>query len=225
MKKIFSFALVSLLSTMSLAVAYAAGPNIGISPSAANELMSYELKPGTKMEDSFTLQNMGDKKGTFEVYVVDLDETKKVEKEYTPSKLLSETQTGVGLWTVLSERYVTLEPGQKRPVTFFINVPANTPKEKVYKGSIIARISPVAADPKVKSVASNKTGGTITITSQVSTKLTVKVTDNPASANSDQAATADAADGDLPDNGMKNVAVLLVVLLIISIGYLFYRKK
>lgn len=222
MKKVINLILISLLSVISLAVVHAAGPNIGISPSANNELMSYELKPGTKMEDTFTLQNMGDEKGAFEVYVVDLDEAKKVEKDYIPPKSPSEPQTGVGLWTTLDKRNVTLEPGEKQPINFSITIPEKTPKEKVYKGTIIAKVSPIIDDKKAKSiVASDRTGGTITITSQASTNLTVKVTDNPTSANDVQIE----ADSSVPNSSTKNIIFVLAALLILSIGYLLYRKK
>lgn len=222
MKKIFSLMLLSLTSVMFVTVAYAQfGANVGISPSSKNESMNYEAKPGTAVDDSFMVENIGTKVGNFEIYVVDLDEAKKVEKDYTPPKLQAETQTGIGLWTRVSERYVTLDPGERKVITFSIVIPSDTPKEKVYRGSIIATLAPVVADQKTKVMASDATGGNITISSNVATNMSVKVTDNPTVLLAAETAN------DVPVNETNRVPLylFLAAILIISIGYFFYRKK
>ncbi len=210
MKRIFSLALITFVSTMSFVAVFAKSePSVGLSPSPDNQAMSYEAKPGASLEDQFFVQNLGSQKADFEVYFADLEGVD------------SSAALGFKSWASLSDRYVTLDPGQIRPVKFFVNIPADAAKEKVYKGKVVARLQPAANQKKVKALGADKAGGNIAITSEVAMVVSLKVTDNPGIKNADASqSTAGSLDGT-----MRNAAILLVVLLVISLGYLFYRKK
>lgn len=215
MKKIFSIALLTIMSVTFIAVANAQSDVIpGLMRSSSNTSMKYEAKPGSTIEDSFGIQNLGEKKGGIEVYVVDSDETEKKKND---------TQTSIGLWTTISEKITTVEPKEKKEIPFKIAIPADATIGKVYTGMIYA----VAADTDIAdngdSKNSKSTGGKVKVTSTVSIKISVLVTDTPK-----VIAGINKASSDTPQNngiGLDKILLLIVAALIISIGYLLYRKK
>lgn len=210
MKKISSLGLLCLMAVSNISIAYAATApaSPGLSPAVGNESMNYEAKPNSKIEDSFSIQNMGEESGTFEIFIA---APKAGEYDITP-------------WITLSEKNVTMAPGDKKNINFSVAIPENATKEKTYEALISAKAVPLA-DKKTKAAKGDTTGANIKITSSVSSRLTVKVTDNPTPVEAKSADKDQSPSNSVNGIELNKILLLVVAALIISIGYLLYRRK
>jgi hypothetical protein len=93
----------------------------------------YYQYPGTTVKDSLILRNIGEHEETVRLYAADA--TVNQAGSFTP-KLESEEQNGIGLWSTLSDKEVTLEPGESIEIPFSIEIPLGIAPGQ-YFGSII----------------------------------------------------------------------------------------
>jgi len=93
----------------------------------------YYEYPGTTIKDAIILRNIGKEAEIVKVYATDA--TANQAGSFTP-KMDTDEQKGIGYWTKVDKKEVTLDPGQSQEVGFEINIPKDiTPGQ--YFGSII----------------------------------------------------------------------------------------
>lgn len=135
--KILKFALLSLALTLpqlvnasSLVVSTIKNPD----PYSGNySWLRYNEPAGSEIKDAIVLKNLGDQTEKIKLYAT--DSTSNQAGSFV-SKLETETQKTVGLWTKLEKNEVTVEPNQTVEVGFSIKIPEQiSPGE--YFGSII----------------------------------------------------------------------------------------
>lgn len=93
----------------------------------------YYQYPGKTIKDSLILRNIGSETETVKLYATDADVNQA--GSFTP-KTENEEQKGLGTWTVLSEKEVTLAPDETREIAFEIKIPPTIAPGQ-YFGSII----------------------------------------------------------------------------------------
>jgi hypothetical protein len=93
----------------------------------------YYQYPGTTVKDSLVLRNIGEHEESIKLYATDA--TVNQAGSFTP-KLEEEEQKGIGLWTSLLQKEVTLQPGESIEVPFSIDIPLGIAPGQ-YFGSII----------------------------------------------------------------------------------------
>lgn len=104
----------------------------------------YEKMPGEVIDDIATIKNQGEKDAHVRIYAVDA--TSNTSGSFI-LKFLNDKQLGVGAWTDVEKKELTIKPAERVDIPFKITIPENaTPSE--YYGGIVVETGG-ETDPKV----------------------------------------------------------------------------
>ncbi len=164
------------LSLVFSAVALADSGAFSVSPTRGiSSWLLYEMKPGDVMEDSVVLRNQDIKVQTYKLFAVDEQAKDASDKSEGFSLVNSDSeQKSIGKWVIISEKMVTLQPGENRKVSFSLKLPSDVTKEITYSGAIVMAAIAGTANNEVPTDSKN-----LSIATQVGLRMYVKATDNP----------------------------------------------
>lgn len=158
----------SLIGFQSITFAF----NFTALPAVPNKIdgkyFNFELKPGDTVKESLFVQNDSDKESNYKIDAVDTIPTKDGKIGFNLPNL---PQNEIGKWATISEREITLKPGEKKTIEFTLAIPTDQAMGD-YTGGITVTTkadSQKDVDGKV----------TIGIDQRYAIKTFVKVTDNP----------------------------------------------
>ncbi len=99
--------------------------------------------PGTTIKDALILRNIGNEPETVRLYAADA--TSNQAGSFSP-KMSDETQKGIGSWTKLSAKEITVAPNESKEVTFEIQVPKDITPGQYFGSIIFEQVSDNACD-------------------------------------------------------------------------------
>jgi len=94
----------------------------------------YEKLPGDVIEDVATIKNQGDEDAHVKVYAVDA--TSNSSGSFI-LKFLNDKQVGVGAWTDVDSKELTIKPSERIDVPFKITIPENATPSEYYGGIVV----------------------------------------------------------------------------------------
>lgn len=141
-------------------------------PAVPNQIdgkyFTFELKPGDSGKESLYIQNDSDKEAIYKIDAVDTIPTKDGQMGFN---LPSLPQNSIGKWAIISEREITLKPGEKKTIEFTLSIPADQAMGDYTGGITVTTKADSQKDVDGKVV--------IGIDQRYAIKTFVKITDNP----------------------------------------------
>jgi hypothetical protein len=94
----------------------------------------YEKMPGEVIKDIATIKNQGDKDAHIRVYAVDA--TSNTSGSFI-LKFLNDKQLGIGSWTDVEKKELTIKPEERIDIPFTINIPQDATPSEYYGGIVV----------------------------------------------------------------------------------------
>lgn len=94
----------------------------------------YEKMPGEVIDDIATIKNQGEKDAHVHVYAVDA--TSNTSGSFI-LKFLNDKQLGVGAWTSVEKKELTIKPEERVDIPFKITIPENATPSEYYGGIVV----------------------------------------------------------------------------------------
>ncbi len=130
-------------------------------PADERTRLSYQLKPGQRLDDEYVVRNTGSTPQTVTLFATDAFNTDDGQYALLDT---SKKPTGVGTWVVFNGgdtvEHIALAPGQQKTVPFTVNVPANAGPGDHAGGIVVSNQAP---------------SGQILVDRRVATRLYVRV--------------------------------------------------
>ncbi len=130
-------------------------------PADERTRLSYQMKPGQRLDDEYVVRNTGSTPQTVTLFATDAFNTDDGQYALLDT---AKKPTGVGTWVIFNGadkvEHIALAPGQQKTVPFSVNVPANAGPGDHAGGIVVSNQSP---------------SGRILVDRRVATRLYVRV--------------------------------------------------
>lgn len=139
----------------------------------------YEKKPGETIEDVASIKNFGSTPADVKIYAVDA--TSNTSGSFV-LKFTNDAQAGIGAWTEVKTKQLTIQPDERIDVPFTINIPMDaTPSQ--YFGGIVVETGDGLSEEETKNINSTcvkdrTCGANVTVKTRIGSRIYLTIPGN-----------------------------------------------